>query len=110
METNYIVVFTTVGDEKEAEDISREILSHKLAACVNIISDISSSYWWEGKIENAQEVLLIIKTKRVLFKELEALIKKHHTYEVPEIIALPIIYGSEEYLNWIDDEVSERGV
>lgn len=106
METNYLVVLVTVGQEEEAKKISAEVLSHKLAACVNVIPDITSSYLWKKNIETEGEFLLIMKTKRILFGELMNLIKKNHSYEVPEIIALPIVYGSEEYLNWIDDEVS----
>lgn len=103
--SEYIVVFVTVASRKEAKQISRKILEKKLAACVNIISSISSQYWWKGKIDSSKEFLLIIKTKKELFSKLKDSIKKVHSYTVPEIIALPIVSGNVEYLNWIDEVV-----
>lgn len=101
--SRYAVVFVTTGSKKEAKKISQEVLEKKLAACVSIVPSISSQYWWEGKIDSSKEVLLIIKTKKELFGKLKNSIKKIHSYTVPEIIALPIIYGNSEYLDWIDE-------
>lgn len=105
--SNYIVVFVTVGNKKEAKKISQKILERKLAACVNIVPSISSYYWWKGKVDSSKEVLLIIKTKKELFNKLKNSIKKIHSYSIPEIIALPIEFGNSEYLNWIDDSLHE---
>ncbi len=77
------------------------ILKHRLAACVNLIPKIESWYWWQGKVEHAAETLLVIKTSRTHFKGLGLLIKAHHSYEVPELIALPISGGDPTYLRWL---------
>jgi len=79
------------------------LIKQKLAACVNLINPVNSLFWWQKKVDCAKEVLLIIKTKKGLFKRLEKLVKSLHSYDVPEIIALPIIAGNKQYLNWIDD-------
>lgn len=91
--------------QKEAEKIANRLVRLKLSACVNIVSGIHSTYWWQGKIENSSEILLIIKTKRILTRKLIACVKKVHSYTVPEIIALPIAQGNKDYLNWIDESV-----
>lgn len=97
----YIVVFVTVKNKAEAGRIAELLISKKLAACVNIINPVNSIFWWAHKLDSASEVLLIIKTKRTLFKKLEQAVKLMHSYEVPEIIALPIVLGSKKYLDWI---------
>ncbi|MBN2187526.1 MAG: divalent-cation tolerance protein CutA [Dehalococcoidia bacterium] len=83
------------------------LLGRKKAACINIVPRVDSLFWWQGKLDSAQESLLIIKTKASLLPEIVELVKEVHSYAVPEIIALPIIDGSEDYLKWIDDEVKE---
>ncbi len=100
-----IVLFITTEDEEEAKRISRVLLEKKKAACVNILT-ADSHFWWEGNIESAQESLLIVKSKASLLSEIVDLVRKAHSYEVPEIIALPIIGGNQDYLNWINDNVS----
>ena len=100
----YIVVLITCPDTKEAEKISNILLKDRLAACVNIVPDLKSHFWWAGRLHNAEEVLLIVKTKEKLLKEVVGIVKKHHQYENPEVIALPIIGGSKEYTRWIDEE------
>ncbi|MFH1258892.1 MAG: divalent-cation tolerance protein CutA [Elusimicrobiota bacterium] len=100
--SKYCVVFVTAASPQEGKKVARQILEKKAAACVNIVSGIKSHYWWQGKIETANEVLLIIKTKKSLFTFLETLVKKIHRYTVPEIICLPIEKGSKDYLAWID--------
>jgi periplasmic divalent cation tolerance protein len=82
------------------------LLTERKAACVNIIPKVESHYWWQGKKESTQELLLIVKTQAELLDELVALVKKHHPSSVPEIIALPIIGGNEDYLKWVKDETS----
>lgn len=99
----YIVVLVTASSKEEARKISWRLLEEKLAACVNIIDGLESHFWWQGKIDSAKEVLLMIKTKKELFNTLAKKVKSLHSYTVPEIIALPIVTGSTEYLNWIHD-------
>jgi periplasmic divalent cation tolerance protein len=107
-ETGKIVIFVTTGSEQEAHKIADLLLNRRKAACVNIVPVVGSSFWWQGKLDSARESLLIIKTKASLLSEIIDLVKSAHSYEVPEIIALPIIGGNEDYLNWIDNEVKER--
>jgi periplasmic divalent cation tolerance protein len=99
----YIVVFVTAPDKKVAKNIAQQVIKNKLAACVNIIENVQSLFWWEGKIDAACEALLVIKTRKALLHKLIKKIKSLHSYEVPEIIALPIIAGNKEYLEWIDE-------
>ncbi|MFH0932806.1 MAG: divalent-cation tolerance protein CutA [Nitrospirota bacterium] len=101
-----IVVFITASDEEEAAKIAKALVESRLAGCVNIIKDIRSIYSWQGKIENEKEVLMIVKTQKALFNSLMKKVKELHSYTVPEIIALPIITGSEDYLKWLK-EVTE---
>jgi len=99
--TEEIVVLITAPREDEAVRIARSLVEARLAACVNIIKDIRSIYSWQGKIEDDSEVLLVVKTRSELFDSLSKKVKELHSYSVPEIIALPIIKGSEDYLKWI---------
>ncbi|MDO8747602.1 MAG: divalent-cation tolerance protein CutA [Candidatus Omnitrophota bacterium] len=99
----YIVVFITASSKEEARKIARGLLEEKLAACVNILPGLESHFWWQGKIDSAKEALLVIKTKKELFNKLAKKVKSLHSYSVPEIIALPIVAGNTEYLNWIND-------
>jgi periplasmic divalent cation tolerance protein len=101
--TDYIVVLITAGSEKEAHMIAELLVSQKKAACVNIVPRVGSLFLWKGKLDSVQESLLLVKTKASLFSEIINLIKTIHSYEVPEIIALPIIAGSEDYLKWLND-------
>ena len=104
MTSDYILVFITTSSSQEAEQLGKAIVEKKLAACGNIISDIRSIFWWKKTLETEEEALLILKSRTVLFPELITAVKSLHSYEVPEIIGLPIIAGSEEYLCWIDEE------
>ena len=104
MMTEYIIILITASDEEEAARLSQIIVGERLAACVNIIRAVRSIYRWQGRIEDGQEVLLIIKTKRSLFERLQKRVKELHSYSVPEIIALPLVKGSEQYLNWLGQE------
>jgi periplasmic divalent cation tolerance protein len=99
----YIQITTTTETKEQAEKIARHLVESKLAACVQITGPITSIYRWKGKMENSQEWLCLIKTREDFFDKVEAAIKKLHPYETPEIVAVPIVKGSREYLNWIDD-------
>ena len=100
--SEYIVVLCTLDDKRKAEKIACNLVCEKLCACVNILPGVKSVYEWQDKIEQSEEVLMLIKTKKELFGELKETIVRHHPYEVPEVIALDITQGNEEYLNWID--------
>ena len=108
--TDKIVVMVTVGDSAEATKLAKDLVDKKFAACVNVIPSITSWYWWEGKVTEDQEVLLIMKTSREKFAELQKEVERLHSYAVPEIIALPIVAGSANYLNWIEENVKNEAV
>jgi periplasmic divalent cation tolerance protein len=96
-----VVILVTCGSEEEAVKISNALVEERLAACVNLISPFRSIYRWEEKICDEKEWLLIIKTQRKRFQEIETRVKSLHSYSVPEIISLPIVEGSSSYLNWL---------
>lgn len=102
--SEYFVGFSTTESEKDAENLAMTIVGEKLAACVQIIPNIRSVYRWKGQLENKIEALTIIKTTDDNIKKLKTRIKELHTYEVPEIIFLPISDGLEEYLSWLDQD------
>lgn len=104
MKDEYIVVYVTTPDDTTAKMIARKVLEKRLAACINIIPNIFSIYRWKGEIEEDQEALMIIKTRRILFEPLTKTIKELHPYEIPEVIGIPIIEGYNAYLGWISDE------
>jgi periplasmic divalent cation tolerance protein len=99
---NALIVFTHVPDRAAAEKIARALIERKLAACVNILAECTSIYRWQGKIETAGEVPLLIKTRADIYDEVEAAIKSLHPYELPEIVAVSVERGSGEYLDWIN--------
>jgi len=100
--TDKIVVLITTSSEEEAHKIAELLVNKKKAACVNIVPRVDSLFWWKDKLDSARESLLLVKTKASLFPDIVKLVKRTHSYEVPEIIALPIIDGSEDYLKWLD--------
>lgn len=101
----YIIIFITASGKKEAKAIAGSLLKSRLTACVNIIEGMESLFWWKGKIDSSREALLIVKTKKEKLARIIKLVKDTHTYDLPEIIALPIISGEPEYLRWIDDSL-----
>jgi periplasmic divalent cation tolerance protein len=103
--TDKIVVFSTCDSEEQAGQIARALVEQQLAACVNILPGARSIYRWKGQVEDAAEWMLIIKSRRDLMEQLRAAIGKIHTYEVPELLAVPVVDGSESYLAWIDKEL-----
>ena len=100
-----VAIFITVGTNEEAKKIANILLSQRKVACVNILSRVSSFFWWQDKLDSVQESLLIIKTKAELVDEIVGLVKEIHSYDIPEIIAVPIIGGNQDYLEWIGKEV-----
>ena len=104
-EPAYIVLFITTPTVEEAQRISKILLEQRKAACVNIVPRVSSLFWWQGKIDSARESLLIVKTTASQLNELVTLVKEIHSYDVPEIIAIPIVGGNQDYLEWIGKEV-----
>ena len=103
---NYIVVFITAKDKEEAQKIANTLLKQRQVACANIVPEVESRFWWKDKLDKAQESLLVIKTKDTLLPDIIKAVKKIHSYSVPEIIAMPIVGGNQEYLDWIDSEVT----
>ena len=99
-----IVVLVTTPNREVAERIARKLVETRLAACINIIDSIKSMYWWKGRIEEDNEVLMIIKTRLDVFNDLVEEVKKNHVYEVPEVIALPVIIGYRDYIDWLEKE------
>ncbi len=106
--SEHYVLFITTGSKEEADKISRGLVEDKLAFCVNAIPGIQSTYYWEGKIHVDEEFLLIVKTRKDRYDALETWVKINHSYEVPEIIALPIEQGLPAYLSGIDDGVTKK--
>ena len=103
--TDKLLVLTTAGSENEARKIAETLVERRLAACVSIVPRIKSVYRWEGKVEEAEEYLLLIKTAKAKEEQVRAAIRELHSYELPECIAIPIDSGSSEYLKWLSDSV-----
>jgi periplasmic divalent cation tolerance protein len=107
IENKVIIVLVTCASQREAQKIARALVENRLAACGNIIeSHVESIYRWKGKINTACETLLILKTTRRQFAKLEEEIRKLHSYDVPEIIAMPVVAGSAQYLKWVAESVT----
>lgn len=101
----YIQVVTTVASKAEGERIALALLEKHLVGCVQIVGPIESMYWWRGRIEQSQEWLCVAKTERKLFVQIEETIKALHSYEVPEILVVPIVEGSRDYLRWLEKQL-----
>lgn len=106
--TNVLVVFVTVGNGDEAFTISRTLVEEKLVACVNIVPQIRSIYWWKEEVCDDQEVLLVMKTPTTMFDSLQNRVRELHSYEVPEIVAFSVEKGLPDYLNWVVESTSQR--
>ncbi len=102
---SYIIVFVTVANREEASRLTRALVEERLAACVKIVPTVASTYWRRGKIEQVDEVLLVIKTRQDLLDALTTRVRALHSYAVPEVVALPILGGNPDYLAWIDESV-----
>jgi len=105
--TDALVVLITAATEDDAAAIAKALVEGRLAACVNIVKQIRSIYRWQGKIEDEQEVLMIVKTRNELFADLVHTVRELHNYSVPEIIALPIVDGFAGYLDWLRTETGK---
>lgn len=105
--SDYIQVFTTVEEKDDAQKIIYGALGARLCACAQIVGPITSSYWWQGKIEEAEEFLCILKSRKDLYEELEATIKQNHPYDVPEILAMPVKKGNPDYISWMAAELKK---
>jgi len=105
--TDKIVVLSTCDSQEQAARLARHLVEQRLAACVNVLPQVHSIYRWNEKMEESGEWMLVIKSRRDLFPALRAEIAKMHSYDVPEIIALPVVEGSEAYLGWLDHQLNE---
>jgi periplasmic divalent cation tolerance protein len=101
LENTYVIVIVTTPSKQEAEKIAQHLLKERLIACANIIGPVSSLFHWSGKIEEAEEYLMLMKSRKDLFEKLSEAVKALHSYEVPEILALPMVEGSKAYLDWL---------
>jgi len=99
-------VTTTAGSRGEAQDLAGALLERRLAACVQIVGPIESRYWWEDRLETSTEWLCVVKTTAERYDEVEAAIRAAHSYDVPEVLAVPVARGSEAYIRWVGDEVA----
>jgi periplasmic divalent cation tolerance protein len=104
----YIQVFTTTEKKEDAEKIVKALVEKRLAGCIQIVGPIVSTYWWKDNVETAEEWLCFIKSKKALYDELEKAIKEIHPYETPEIIAMPIVSGNKDYLEWLKNELKKE--
>ena len=106
--TDKIIVFSTCASVKEAKKLAGHLVEKRLAACVNVVKSMESCYRWKGKVAHEPEVLLIIKTSRELFQGLRAEWERLHSYEIPELIAVPIVEGAATYMDWLDRELAPQ--
>jgi periplasmic divalent cation tolerance protein len=106
--TDYIQMMTTTGSRSDAQKIAQVLVEQRLAGCVQIIGPILSTYWWDDKLEQNEEFLCLIKTEAGMFDRMAAAISEVHPYDMPEILAVPVVRGSEGYLRWLSDEIHHR--
>ncbi len=108
--SDYLQIVTTTETKDDANRIAAALVERRLAACVQVLGPITSTFRWEGEVQTAEEWQCVAKTRAALYPQVEAAIRELHTYQVPEIIATPIVAGSRAYLDWIDGEVSKTGI
>jgi len=104
--TDFIQIMTAIGSKQDAQKVANAIVGQRLAACVQVIGPITSTYWWQGAMETAEEWLCLIKTRQDLYERVEQAIRENHPYDEPEILALPVLAGSKTYLQWIVSETT----
>jgi len=105
MESNYLLVVTTTDNRSDADSLARVLVEKRLAACAQVEGPITSTYWWQGKLENGEEWKCSFKTVAKLYANLEAELIRIHPYDTPEILAFPIAHGSRDYLSWMDEQL-----
>ena len=105
-ETDTLLVFTNLPDREAALELARELVARRLAACVNVLAGCTSVYRWQGDVEQTAEVPVLVKTRAARYAELEAAIRELHPYELPEIVAVPVVRGLPEYLDWVAEETA----
>ncbi|MFH1190180.1 MAG: divalent-cation tolerance protein CutA [Candidatus Omnitrophota bacterium] len=105
MKNKYVIIFVTCSSRREADSIAAALLNKRLVACANVITGIGSKFWWNGRIDKARETLVMLKTAGNRFRAVEKEVKKLHSYDIPEIIAVPIARLSEDYRSWIDNSI-----
>jgi periplasmic divalent cation tolerance protein len=103
--TDKIVVFSTCATEEDAAKLARALVEARVAACVTLVPGARSVYRWQGAIESAEECLLIIKSSRQLFEALRTALEQAHAYDVPEVLAMPVVEGSANYMNWLEGQL-----
>ncbi|MDE2059023.1 MAG: divalent-cation tolerance protein CutA [candidate division NC10 bacterium] len=103
----HIVVLITASSRQEAEVIGKALVESRLAACVNISAGVYSLFWWQGAVERQEEVLMLVKSRRDLLSSIIEIVKGLHSYSVPEVVALPILAGSADYLAWVDESLQQ---
>ncbi|MFW5799649.1 MAG: divalent-cation tolerance protein CutA [Spirochaetota bacterium] len=106
--TQFIQVITTIDKKETAKKIAENLLKKKLVSCVQIAGPVTSAFWWHGEIDTDEEYLCICKSREDLFNQVEEAIKEIHTYDVPEILAIPVSTGNIEYLNWMSEELKNK--
>src|SRR5579872_2496091 len=106
--TDHIVILSTCASEEEAEKLARLLLDQRLCACVNVVPRVRSFFLWKGKVDSGDEALLLIKSSRALFPAVVSAVEAAHSYEVPEVIALPIVDGSSNYIDWLRSSIGEK--
>ena len=106
---DYIQVLTTTETREQAQSIARSVVERRLAACVQVIGPITSTYWWKEHVETAEEWLCLAKSRQDLYEPLERAIREAHPYDVPEILAVPVVAGSRSYLEWLNDALEQSG-
>jgi periplasmic divalent cation tolerance protein len=104
----FIQMMTTIDSKEGAQKLAKSLVEKRLAACTQVIGPIMSTYWWQGKIETTEEWLCLIKTRQEIYAEVEAHIRAHHSYDEPEILAIPVVAGSRGYLDWITSETEKN--
>jgi periplasmic divalent cation tolerance protein len=105
---SHLVTLVTAPNMKVARQLARSALNARLAACVNLIPRVESHYWWNGRMEKSQEILMVFKTRRSCLAALEQCVLAHHPYEVPEFIALTVTDGNRAYLDWVDASINDQ--
>jgi len=108
--SEYVQIATTTDEREQAVKIAADLVQRRLAACVQISGPIHSCYRWQGKVETSDEWLCVAKTRRDLFQEVERAIRAQHPYDVPEILATPVIDGSPDYLRWVDEQLGSNAM